>query len=151
MKACQSVTSMAFMLGLLGACAGGPSMNMSPVLTFTEADHGGSQQLGLGQNFEVKRLGTPTAGYVWEVQSLPTGIVLMDVTSQPQDPKGRAQGMVGGNDWTVFRFTTQRAPVDLQTSADQAVVLRYGRPWELEAGQPATRIWRLKITVAPGS
>ena len=61
------------------------------------------------------------------------------------------QGMVGGNDWTSFRFKTISAPVDLQGVAGQTLVLSYARPWEFEAGRPAEQIWQMQIVVKPGS
>jgi predicted secreted protein len=140
-------------LGLvaLSSCASQPPAEKSKAMIFTVADSGTSKTLKTGQSFEVKLLGTPTAGYSWEVQSLPAGVTLVDKASEPENPKGRAQGMVGGNDWTSYRFKTISAPVDLQSTAGQALVLRYARPWEFEAGKPAEQIWQMQIVVKPGS
>ena len=138
-------------LGLitLGACAGQPPDEEPKAMIFTAADTGTTQTLKTGQGFDVRLLGTPTAGYVWDVQSLPAGVVLVDKTSEPENPEGRKQGLVGGNDWTRFRFKTTSAPMDLQGTAGQALVLRYGRPWEIEAGRPAEQIWQMQIMVKP--
>ena len=140
-------------LGLVAfsSCASQPPAEKSKAMIFNVADSGTSKTLKTGQSFEVKLLGTPTAGYSWEVQSLPAGVTLVDKTSEPENPAGRAQGMVGGNDWTSFRFKTTSAPVDLQSTAGQALVLRYARPWEFEAGKPAEQIWQMQIVVKPGS
>ena len=140
-------------LGLvtLGSCASQPPAEKSKAMIFTATDTGTTKTLKANQSFEVKLLGTPTAGYSWEVQSLPTGVVLVDKTSEPENPAGRAQGMVGGNDWTSFHFKTTSAPVDLQSTAGQALVLRYARPWEFEAAKPAEQIWQMQIAVKPGS
>lgn len=135
---------------ILGACAGQPPAERPKAMIFTTADTGTTQTLKTGQSFDVRLLGTPTAGYLWDVQSLPAGVVLVDKTSEPENPEGRKQGMVGGNDWTRFRFKTISAPVDLQGTAGQALVLRYARPWEFEAGRPAERIWQMQIVVKPG-
>lgn len=138
-------------LGLvaLSACASQPAVEKEAGLIFTAADSASSKTLKIGQSFDVRLLGTPTAGYLWDIQSLPAGVVLVDKTSRPENPEGRKQGMVGGNDWTIFRFQTISAPVDLQGTAGQSLVLRYGRPWELEAGRPAEQIWRMQIAVKP--
>jgi predicted secreted protein len=140
-------------LGLvaLSSCASQPQAEKSQAMIFTAADTGTTKTLKTGQRFDVKLLGTPTAGYSWDVQSLPAGVILVDEASEPENPKGRAQGMVGGNDWTSFRFKTTSAPVDLQSTAGQALVLRYARPWELKAGKPADQIWQMQIVVKPGS
>lgn len=135
----------------LSACASLPQAEKSKAMIFTAADSGSTKTLKVDQRFEVKLLGTPTAGYAWEVQALPAGVVLVDKASQPENPTGRAQGMVGGNDWTRFRFKTTSAPVDLQAAASQALVLRYARPWEFEAGRPAEQIWQMTLEVKPGS
>ncbi|WP_313587894.1 protease inhibitor I42 family protein [Aquidulcibacter sp.] len=140
-------------LGLvaLSSCANQPQAEKSKAMIFTVADTGTTTTLFAGQSFEVKLLGTPTAGYSWEVQTLPAGVVLVDKKSEPENPKGRAQRMVGGNDWTSFRFKTSSAPADLQATTGQALVLRYARPWEFEAGKPADQIWQMQIVVKPGS
>lgn len=140
-------------LGLLAlsSCASQPQAEKSKAMIFTVADTGTSKMLKTGQSFEVKLLGTPTAGYSWEVQSFPAGVILVDKTSEPENPAGRAQGMVGGNDWISFRFKTISAPTDLQGVAGQALVLRYARPWEFEAGKPAEQTWQMQIVVKPGS
>jgi predicted secreted protein len=140
-------------LGLIAVsnCAGQPQAEKSEAMIFTVADNGTTKTLKADQSFEVKLLGTPTAGYSWEIQSLPSGVVLVDKTSRPENPEGRKQGMVGGNDWTSFRFKTISAPVDLQGVAGQTLVLRYARPWEFEAGRPAEQIWQMQIDVKPGS
>ena len=139
-------------LGLitLSACASQPPVEKSKAMIFAAADAGTTQTLKTGHSFDVRLLGTPTAGYVWDVQSLPAGVVLVEKTSEPENPEGRKQGLVGGNDWTRFRFKTTSAPVDLQGTAGQALVLRYGRPWEIEAGRPAEKIWQMQIVVKPG-
>lgn len=140
-------------LGLvaLGSCANQPQAEESKAMIFTVAEAGTTRTLNAGQSFEVKLLGTPTAGYSWEVQSMPAGVIFVDTTSEPENPKGRAQRMAGGNDWTRFRFKTISAPVDLQATTGQALVLRYARPWEFEAGKPADQIWLMQIVVKPGS
>ena len=140
-------------LGLVAfsSCASQPPAEKSKAMILTVADTGTTKTLKTGQSFEVKLLGTPTAGYSWEVQALPAGVTLVDKTSEPENPKGRAQGMVGGNDWTSFRFKTTSAPVELPSAAGQALVLRYARPWEFEAGKPAEQIWQMQIVVKPGS
>ncbi len=136
-------------LAALSGCATQPPADKSSSVIFSTAETGSAKMLKVGQTFEVRLLGTPTAGYLWDVQSLPAGVVLVDKSSRPENPEGRNQGMVGGNDWTIFRFQTISAPVDLQGTAGQILVLRYGRPWELEAGRPAEQIWRMQITVKP--
>ena len=133
----------------LSACVSQPTAEKAAGIIFTAADTASSKTLKLGQSFEVRVLGTPTAGYLWDVQSLPAGVVLIAKTSRPENPEGRKQGMVGGNDWTIFRFQTISAPADLQGTAGQSLVLRYGRPWELEKGRPADQIWRMQIAVKP--
>ncbi len=140
-------------LGLIAfsSCANQPEAEKSKAMIFTAADTGTTKTLKAGQSFEVKLLGSPTAGYSWEVQTLPAGVVLVNKTSAPENPAGRAQGMVGGNDWTSFRFKTTSVPVDLQGTAGQALVLRYARPWEFEAGKPADQTWQMQIVVKPGS
>jgi predicted secreted protein len=140
-------------LGLLAlsGCANQPQAEKSKAMIFTVADTGTTTTLNAGQSFEVKLLGTPTAGYSWEVQTLPAGVVLVDKTSEPENPEGRAQRMVGGNDWSRFHFKTISGPTDLQGTAGQALVLRYARPWEFEAGKPAEQIWQMRIVVKPGS
>jgi len=140
-------------LGLLAltSCANQSQTEKSKAMILTAADTGTTKTLNAGQSFGVKLLGTPTAGYSWEVQTLPAGVVLVDKTSEPENPTGRAQGMVGGNDWTSFRFQITSAPTDLQGAAGQALVLRYARPWEFEAGRPAEQIWRMQIMVKPRS
>ncbi|MFN9700920.1 MAG: protease inhibitor I42 family protein [Hyphomonadaceae bacterium] len=140
-------------LGLvaISGCAGLPPAEKSTNMIFAAADTGTTKTLKTGQTFEVKLLGTPTAGYSWEVQSLPAGVVLVDKTSEPENPEGRAQRMVGGNDWSRFHFKTISGPTDLQGTAGQALVLRYARPWEFEAGKPAEQIWQMQIVVKPGS
>jgi predicted secreted protein len=140
-------------LGLiaLGSCASRPPAEKSKAMIFTAAERGTTKTLTTGQSFEVKLLGTPTAGYSWDVQSLPAGVILVDKASEPENPAGRAQGMVGGNDWTRFHFKTISTPTDLQGVAGQALVLRYARPWEFEAGKPAEQTWQMQIVVKPGS
>lgn len=140
-------------IGLLTliSCASQPQAEKSKAMIFTLADTGTTRTLNAGQSFEVKLLGTPTAGYSWEVQTLPAGVVLVDKTSEPENPEGRAQRMVGGNDWSRFHFKTISGPTDLQSTAGQALVLRYARPWEFEAGKPAEQIWQMQIVVKPRS
>jgi len=147
----KSLAVLSLGLVALSSCASQPPAEKSKAMIFTAADTGTTKTLKADQSFEVKLLGTPTAGYSWEVQSLPAGVVLVDKTSEPENPKGRAQGMVGGNDWTSFRFKTISTPTDLQGVADQALVLRYARPWEFEAGRPADQIWQMQIVVKSGS
>lgn len=150
MKAFRRSALVILSLTVLSACAGLPRASKTETLVLTAADNGKVHEVQLGQSFEVKLLGTPTAGYVWQVQSLPTGVVLVSSTSQPENQKRRARGMVGGSDWTLFRFTTLKAPIDLQTASSKTLVLRYGRPWEMEEGKPPENIWRADISVKPG-
>ncbi|OYU78049.1 MAG: hypothetical protein CFE32_03295 [Alphaproteobacteria bacterium PA3] len=147
----KPLTLLSLGLVALSSCASQPQAEKSKAMIFTVADTGTSKTLKTGQSFEVKLLGTPTAGYSWDVQSLPAGVIVVDKTSEPENPAGRAQGMVGGNDWTSFRFKTISAPTDLQGVAGQALVLRYARPWEFEAGKPAEQTWQMQIVVKPGS
>ena len=151
MSAVRPIALLSLCLAALSGCGGVPQDEKAIVMTFTAADTGTTKQFKVGQTFDVKLLGTPTAGYVWEVQNLPRSLILVETVSQPENTKGRAQGMVGGNDWTRFRFKTKAAPVDLQAPSGQALVLRYGRPWELAAGQPAGQVWRMQIDVKSGS
>lgn len=151
MNAMKTFALLSLGLVAISGCAGLPPAEKSTNMIFAAADTGTTKTLKTGQTFEVKLLGTPTAGYSWEVQSLPAGVVLVDKTSQPENPEGRKQGMVGGNDWTRFRFKTISAPVDLQSTAGQALVLRYARPWEFEAGRPAEQLWQMQISVKPGA
>lgn len=142
-----------FSLGLvaLSSCANQPQAEKSKSMIFTVTDTGTTKTLTAGQSFEVKLLGTPTAGYSWEIQTLPAGVVLVDKTTEPENPKGRTQGMVGGNDWSSFHFKTTSAPTDLQGVAGETLILHYARPWEFEAGRPADQIWQIQIVVKLGS
>jgi len=151
MTTIKPVALLSLGLVILSSCASQPLAEKPKAMIFTAADTGTTKRLKADQSFEVKLLGTPTAGYSWEVQNLPAGVALVDKTSEPENPKGRAQGMVGGNDWTSFRFKTISAPTDLQGVAGQALVLRYARPWEFEAGRPADQIWQMQIVVKSGS
>jgi hypothetical protein len=81
-------------LGLLAlsSCANQPQAEKSKAMIFTVADTGTTTTLNAGQSFEVKLLGTPTAGYSWEVQTLPAGVVLVDKTSEPWSCAMRGHG-----------------------------------------------------------
>jgi predicted secreted protein len=90
----------------------------------------------------VRLLATPTAGYVWSVRSpLASGLTLAGQTSEAQNPAGRAAGMVGGNDWSVFTF-------EVTSLTAQPLAFVYGRPWELEAGSEPTRTFAIQTLAA---
>ena len=80
-----------------------------------------SVAVGLGEDFEIRLQSNPSAGYVWEPDSLPRGIELSWSESVPPGA-GERPGDAGTQ---VFRFTSSE-PGDTTLS----FVLK--RPWESE-------------------
>lgn len=105
------------------------------------ADNGAAVMLAPGQLLRIELEGTPTAGYVWQLAPLPDRARLVSQTSRPPNPEGRAAGMVGGNDWSVFMIeSTSPTPVPIE--------LVYGRPWELQAGAAPERRFTVRVVAA---
>jgi predicted secreted protein len=93
------------------------------------------------QSLKVELLATPTAGYLWKVQTLPRTLTGGAESWRPEierDPNGPQ--MVGGNSFQAFTFEPGEAG-----SGD--LVLVYGRPWELERGGRPERTFRLTVSV----
>jgi predicted secreted protein len=105
------------------------------------ADNGATVMLAPGQLLRIELEGTPTAGYVWQLSPLPEGARLVAQTSRPSNPQGRAAGMVGGNDWSVFTLEST-------SPAQVTIELVYGRPWELQAGAAPERRFRIDTVMA---
>lgn len=95
------------------------------------ADAGQTIRLAPGQRLQIEVIGVPTAGYLWRVGRIDDGWSLIDTTSRPENPAGRAAGMSGGQDWSVFLL---EAP----GPRPRSITLIYGRPWELDAGARPT-------------
>jgi predicted secreted protein len=105
------------------------------------ADNGAAVMLAPGQLLRIELEGTPTAGYVWQLSRLPDRARLVSQTSRPSNPEGRAAGMVGGNDWSVFT-------VESTSPTRVTIELVYGRPWELQAGAEPERRFRIDTVMA---
>jgi predicted secreted protein len=105
------------------------------------ADNGATMMLKPGQLLQIELEGTPTAGYVWQLSPLPAGATLVSQTSRPSNPQGRAAGMVGGNDWSVFTIQSESATA-------VSIELVYGRPWELQAGAAPERRFTVRVSAA---
>jgi len=105
------------------------------------ADNGATVTLEPGQLLRIELEGTPTAGYAWQLLPLPDRARLVSQTSRPSNPEGRAAGMVGGNDWSVFT-------VDSTSPTRVTIELVYGRPWELQAGAAPERRFRIDTVMA---
>lgn len=95
------------------------------------SDAGRTITLTPGQKLQIEVIGVPTAGYLWRVGQIDAGWQVVESTSRPENPAGRAAGMVGGQDWSVF-------VLDAPGPSPRSVTLVYGRPWELDAGSPPT-------------
>jgi predicted secreted protein len=113
---------------------------LQSVVRLDESASGTAITLAPHQTLSVRLLGIPSAGYLWTVQSLPAQLARSGETSEPQDPKGRAKGMVGGSDWATFTFSPA-------ASGTGELVLSYGRPWEQQAGKAPERTWKVQVNV----
>ena len=80
-----------------------------------------SVAVGLGEDFEIRLQGNPSAGYVWEPDSLPRGIELSGSESVPPGPDDRP----GDPGTQVFRFRSLEA-------GDATLSFALKRPWESE-------------------
>jgi predicted secreted protein len=86
--------------------------------------------VAVGEEFEIRLQGNPSAGYVWEPDSLPEGIELSGSESVPpgQDSLPGAPGT------QVFRFRAREA-------GDKTLGFVLKRPWESEVAD------RYEVTV----
>lgn len=90
-------------------------------------DAGRTITLAPGQRLQIEVIGVPTAGYLWRVGRIDAGWQLVESTMRPENPAGRAAGMTGGQDWSVF-------VLEAPGPSRRSITLVYGRPWELDAG-----------------
>ena len=92
-----------------------------------------SVAVAVGEEFEIRLQGNPSAGYVWEPDSLPEGIELTGSESVSPGPESRP----GDPGTQVFRFRS-REP------GEKSVGFVLGRPWESEV------VDRHQVTVTTG-
>lgn len=95
------------------------------------ADAGRTITLAPGQRLQIEVIGVPTAGYLWRVGRIDAGWQLVESSMRPENPAGRAAGMSGGQDWSVF-------VLEAPGPSRRSITLVYGRPWELDAGARPT-------------
>ena len=89
--------------------------------------------VSVGEEFEIRLQGNPSAGYVWEPDSLPEGIELTGSESVPPGPESQP----GDPGTQVFRFRS-REP------GEKRVEFVLGRSWESEV------VDRHQVTVTTG-
>lgn len=92
------------------------------------ADDGKAVLVSVGETFAVELIGTPTAGYAWNVVDAPP---MLERTGEAGGPTSEAQnqpGFAGGDHWEVFFFKAT-GPGEGQ------LVLEQRRVWE-EGGSP---------------
>ena len=83
--------------------------------------------VAVGEEFEIRLQGNPSAGYVWELDSLPEGIELSGSESVPPDPANKP----GDPSTQVFRFGSRE-------SGEKVLEFVLKRPWESEVARPIT-------------
>ncbi len=80
-----------------------------------------SVAVAVGEAFEIRLHGNPSAGYIWEPDSLPEGIELLGSESVPPGQDSRP----GEPGTQVFRFRSREA-------GDKTLGFVLKRPWESE-------------------
>lgn len=105
-------------------------------VTITSAQAGQTVTVPVGTPFAVALVGIPTAGYVWEVTSIPAFLAQTGSGGGPTTQAQTQPGFVGGNHWEVTYFTASAA-------GEGELVLAQSRPWETNT--PPNNTFRVRI------
>lgn len=103
----------------------------------TMANNGQTVTVAVGSRFAVQLVGTPTAGYQWEVTKTPDFLTKAEVTGGDTVPEQSQPGYTGGNHWEVFSFQAQQA-------GEGMLRLEQRRPWEPKT-EPAAQTFSVVI------
>jgi inhibitor of cysteine peptidase len=116
----------------VAACAdGGPSGALEPPLPEDAArvlgagDSGGTITVAVGETFAIALVGVPTAGFVWEPETVPGFLSPAESLSGPTRGEQLQPGFTGGNHWEVLSFRAD-AP------GEGRLALVQHRPWETD-------------------
>ncbi len=106
------------------------------VRTVTVDQAGQTITVAVGERFAVALVGTPTAGYLWQMDATPAFLTATGDFSAPTTRAQSQPGFTGGRHWEVFNFTVNAA-------GDGALTLGQRRPWETD--QPASQTFTVTI------
>ncbi|MBN2207375.1 MAG: protease inhibitor I42 family protein [Candidatus Aminicenantes bacterium] len=95
-----------------------------PMKTFVKSDQGTVAHLAPGESFEVRLPENPTTGYIWEVETLPAGVLELVREAYEQEPADPEILGRGGTKIFVFKAREPGAG---------ELDLRQRRPWMKEA------------------
>ena len=103
------------------------------------AHKGGAVSVPLGETLRIELVSVPTAGYVWEITTLPDILELTGEGSRPTDPAVQnLEGFTGGNHFLSFDFKAI-------SPGTGTVELAERRPWETD--EPPMDTYSLAVTV----
>jgi inhibitor of cysteine peptidase len=100
-------------------------------------DAGKTFEFKVGEKFSISLSGVPTAGYVWDVETLPDFLAKAETTGGQTTTAQSQPGFAGGNHWEVTSFEAKKA------GSGELVMVQH-RPWE---PKPAPDDERFKVKV----
>jgi len=93
-------------------------------------------EVAVGERFAVALVGVPTAGYLWQVASLPPFLTRAGEGGGPTTPAQTRPGFTGGNHWEVTYFAATEA-------GEGQITLAQRRPWE--TNEPPSQTFTVTI------